>query len=316
MADLGTFKTWNEFQAKHKNGKIGDTATVDGRAYVWNPTSNVWILNPMAAGTRTEVGASGYKPITQGGVTLTTEFPQNKPLPSGRIKDLNFEIYDGTMGIGATGVPGSSFQANIPQPAKINASDYFQSFFDPKKKNEVKALQTKLQAMNVLGNNFTPGMFDKPTQLALTQQLVLMSQYASPEHNVQTWFGPNSSQIFGNGNGTSSTSTNIQRHEYSANTLKEAVNAAYQNAVGRDATAKEITDAVNAVNAASKKNPSKTVTTSKGSTTTSVSSGGVNAGQVITDQAKNNPEFGSYQAATTYFDALINAMRAPVGTGA
>lgn len=118
-----------------------------------------------------------------------------------------------------------------------------------------------------------------------------------------------------------STSVNIQESNYDAARLKQVVNTAFQNAIGREATDAEITAAVNAVNAAYDKNPSKQVSTSTTDkagkvTTKTVSSGGIDAGQVITDQAQSNPEFAPYQMATTYFDAMLEALRGPVGQGA
>lgn len=91
---------------------------------------------------------------------------------------------------------------------------------------------------------------------------------------------------------------------------------AAQQLLGRDPTKSETKKFQAALNAMEKANPTITTTTSnylgselqgQESTTT----GGVKEGsrQVLAmEEAKKDPEYGAYQAATTYFDALMDAI--------
>lgn len=116
-------------------------------------------------------------------------------------------------------------------------------------------------------------------------------------------------------------STNVTKRKYDAAVLKDTVNAAYRQAVGREATADELAQAVNSVQKAYEKTPDKTTTATtrdgKGNTkSVSTVSGGVDEKTLISDQAKAKPEYGSFQSATTYFDAMLKALDGPVGQGA
>lgn len=117
------------------------------------------------------------------------------------------------------------------------------------------------------------------------------------------------------------TTTDLSVQTFNASQLKDAVNAAFEKAVGRRATAKELKAAVMAVNKQAEKNPDKTVTVTTGSgtptqTRKSKTSGGFDPTTTLQNQAERDPEFGNFQAATTYYDAMLQAIRSPVGQGA
>ena len=76
------------------------------------------------------------------------------------------------------------------------------------------------------------------------------------------------------------------------------------------------------MNASQRANPSVTKTrftldekTGGYNTSVGETTGGVNAGQFAEDYSKKNDktEYGAYQAATTYFDAMMGAMGTPGG---
>lgn len=88
---------------------------------------------------------------------------------------------------------------------------------------------------------------------------------------------------------------------------------AAQQLLGRDPTSEEVSGFLTLLNSQERSNPQITTTTSnydaegKLTTQSSVSEGGLSAearNLAATDMAKQNPEYGAYQAATTYMDAL------------
>jgi hypothetical protein len=103
------------------------------------------------------------------------------------------------------------------------------------------------------------------------------------------------------------------------------INGALSKYLGRDATDEEITAYTQALNESERKSPVVTTTDtttsydSQGRPTTTVNAssqkGGVSdaqANQMATDRAQALPDYGAYQAATTYASALFQALGAPV----
>jgi hypothetical protein len=101
---------------------------------------------------------------------------------------------------------------------------------------------------------------------------------------------------------------------------KALVNSVLARALGRDANPEELAAFTQALNGAESASPSVTNYTSvfengeqvsQDSTTT----GGLSAAgaeQVLVDRAKGSKDYGAYQAATTYFNALTEAIQSPV----
>lgn len=91
---------------------------------------------------------------------------------------------------------------------------------------------------------------------------------------------------------------------------------AAQQLLGRDPTKSEVSSFQKALNAMERQNPTVTTTTSNyvGDTLQSqesTSQGGVKEGarqMQAMDTAKAKPEYGAYQAATTYFDAMMEML--------
>lgn len=94
----------------------------------------------------------------------------------------------------------------------------------------------------------------------------------------------------------------------------------FQTAYGRDPTDAEIHTLASSLTAAEKNNPSVSVTNASfdsatgnqtGSTTTT--SGGINPSAFLDQQVQNDPEAKEYQAASTYFPALMQLMGSAYG---
>lgn len=98
---------------------------------------------------------------------------------------------------------------------------------------------------------------------------------------------------------------------------KALVNDVLSHALGRAANEEELRAFTATLNAAERANPVTTVTDTEyvdGEvvSTSAVQSGGLDRGQVLLDEAMAKPEYGAYQAATTYFNALMGAIQSPV----
>lgn len=113
----------------------------------------------------------------------------------------------------------------------------------------------------------------------------------------------------GDGGGGGGTSKSYK--VYSEQETSNLANTIAQNLLGRTATAEELARATQNLNVESKANP--TVTTSTGGAT--VTSGGIDSQEILKQEFKLAPEYETYQKATTYFDAMIGALRGPAGGG-
>jgi hypothetical protein len=109
-------------------------------------------------------------------------------------------------------------------------------------------------------------------------------------------------------------SSNKTIRTFTAGATKANINTIWLNEVGRAASDKEVNAVTAAINAAMAANPDKTYN-SGGSASTTQTTAGADMNQVIREQALKNPETAGYQAATTYYDALLNVLQGPVGGG-
>jgi hypothetical protein len=108
--------------------------------------------------------------------------------------------------------------------------------------------------------------------------------------------------------------------QFSTQQVLGLAESAFQAAIGRTATAKELASLRDHINSEEKKNPtiSKSHTYSNGSGSSSSStttSGGIDEGQMAKTFAESNPEYANYQKATTYFDTMLSSLRGTVGGG-
>lgn len=88
-------------------------------------------------------------------------------------------------------------------------------------------------------------------------------------------------------------------------------NSIAQQLLGRELTADEIARATQTINVQSKASPTTTKTTG----TTTVQTGEIDERQIVKEELQLAPEFANYQQATTYFDAMLGALRGPAGGG-
>lgn len=113
---------------------------------------------------------------------------------------------------------------------------------------------------------------------------------------------------------TTNTSTSTQISNYQD--THALFQSAAQSLLGRAPTVAETKAFQKQLNAYQAANPTKTTTTQTtdamgNSTSTSTSSGGTTAAglsDLAQQQAQQNPDYGAYQAATTYFNALLGAI--------
>ena len=107
-------------------------------------------------------------------------------------------------------------------------------------------------------------------------------------------------------------STQKQTTQYTMQQVRSAADSIYQNSIGRVLNDDELRMLHQSLNNTLKANPNVTKTSAKGNVT---STGGVDERGFMQQQAEANPEFASYQKATTYFDAMLGSLQGPVGGG-
>lgn len=112
--------------------------------------------------------------------------------------------------------------------------------------------------------------------------------------------------------GGSMASTRKQTTQYTMQQVRSAADSIYQNSIGRALNDEELRMLHQSLNTAFKESPDVTKMSAKGDV---VTSGGLDARGFIEQQAEANPEFANYQKATTYFDAMLDTLRGPVGGG-
>ena len=111
---------------------------------------------------------------------------------------------------------------------------------------------------------------------------------------------------------TTDNTTQVQNFDTSAPT---DIRRALQNMLGRAPTSQEMQSYQAGLNSAAQANPQQQQTVThddgKGNVTRDVTqSGGIDPTEVIGQMAQADPEYGAYQASTTYMDALRQAIQA------
>lgn len=118
---------------------------------------------------------------------------------------------------------------------------------------------------------------------------------------------------------STSTSVNTLSEGQAWDTLRQTM----QGMLGRDPSDQEVRDFLSAANADAAKDPSKTVSTthtdtaSGTSNTTSHTTGGytsADAAQSAYQDIHNDADYGQYQSATTYFNAMLSALGEVAGS--
>lgn len=117
--------------------------------------------------------------------------------------------------------------------------------------------------------------------------------------------------LTGPGSG-SMASTRRQTTQYTMQQVRSAADSIYQNSIGRVLNDDELRMLQQSLNTTLKTTPTVMKTSAAGDT---VTTGGVDERGFMQQQAEANPEFASYQKATTYFDTMLSALQGPVGGG-
>ena len=103
-------------------------------------------------------------------------------------------------------------------------------------------------------------------------------------------------------------------------TAKAITNDSLSQALGRAARPEELSQFLQVINSAERASPTVTSSNTRydngeAVSQSSTTSGGLTSAarsQMVTDRAQGMPEYGAYQAASTYFNSLLDALDSPV----
>lgn len=120
----------------------------------------------------------------------------------------------------------------------------------------------------------------------------------------------------GNGSGAPRRTVSLSQRTYTPEDLELNIDAFFQEFTGQGASQEDVDYLVKRLNA---QDPQKTVTTTSGNTTRSVTTGGVSDMEernMMREMALNDPAAESYNKATTYLDYFRKALASPIDLGA
>lgn len=120
----------------------------------------------------------------------------------------------------------------------------------------------------------------------------------------------NSLSSTASGSGGAGTKTTVT--QYNPDDLIPLITPIWRQATGSDATNEQILAITEAVNAAMKQNPKVAKTTGGASASKNVIPA-LKPQEVIQEQASAAPGTADFQAATTYYDTLLQALKGPMG---
>ena len=118
----------------------------------------------------------------------------------------------------------------------------------------------------------------------------------------------------GSGGGMGGTYVSTSVNYTDAKTARLLVNQVYQQLLGREATDQEAAAYLSDLHGQEKANPdvTTTVVSSSGKSQSSTKTGGTNSQEIAKETAEAEPEFGRYQTETTYLNAFMQALSAPI----
>ena len=120
----------------------------------------------------------------------------------------------------------------------------------------------------------------------------------------------------GSGGGTPSRTVSLSQRVYTPEDLELNIDAFFQEFTGQGASQEDVDYLVKRLNA---QDPQKTVTTTTGNTSKSITTGGVSGMEeqnMMREMALNDPAAESYNKATTYLDYFRKALASPIDLGA
>lgn len=162
------------------------------------------------------------------------------------------------------------------------------------------------------GRNGTPSV--AVSAIAQSQDPFVQSIIDSAAKNgLQLTLPQATAQADALGGGNQSLASTVRKTtQYTMQQVRAAADSIYQNSVGRVLNDDELRMLHQSLNNTLKASPTVTKTDASGN---SVTTGGVDERGFMQQQAEANPEFASYQKATTYFDAMLGSLQGPVGGG-
>jgi hypothetical protein len=241
------------------------------------------------------------------------------------------ELYAAKAASGSAGASGDSGSVYLGSTSRVDASrDALVAGSDTPhivSADEAKLMFFKDDALRLKWQQqlydmgLTKSADDYESALSAWNKAVdLATSYQAAGRNVSPW---DVLDLVGHGAGAintepkTTTSTSKSTNLPSKTDIEHAVRSMFQEQVGRDPSASELARYRGIALAEAKRNPSITTTTtttdsSGNSTSSSQSSGGVNLDEVLGQNVSDDPEHGAYQAATYYFNAMTQALGAPV----
>jgi len=186
---------------------------------------------------------------------------------------------------------------------------------------EQEALAAKLVAAGMLPEDYTRSQLENAWEnmVELAARYQSVGKDLTPYDMIDLYGGTDITT----GKSNKPTVSTVAQRQVSLSDPEEArriLNDALSNQLGRRATQEEMDDFQAALNDAQRANPvlqqSTTNTDGKGNTTvSSTASGGLDVGGFTDEYARSGDhekEYARYQAATTYTNALLQAIQAPV----
>lgn len=116
------------------------------------------------------------------------------------------------------------------------------------------------------------------------------------------------------GGTTGGPTSTVTKTKYTTGGATSDINTIWRQYTGKSASKKQINAVTAAINAALAANPDKAFNSGGNNSVTSKVVG-ADPAQIIKEQALKDPEAPKFQAATTYYDALLSTIQGPGGSG-
>jgi hypothetical protein len=117
------------------------------------------------------------------------------------------------------------------------------------------------------------------------------------------------------GSGSNTRSVRLDYQTFDPEEYSVEIDAAYRDITGQGIDDKTLKAVMQTLNSLAKKSPVKTVSTMKGDTVVSKTTGGIGQGEiqdVLQTKMLESPDTESYQKATTFMDYFLSALEGPV----
>lgn len=247
------------------------------------------------------------------------------------VSTLNASQYSGSTAIG-NAVPGTvTGPAAVPQSGDLVYMGYnpvtkaqeFRYKADARNAWTFLPDKTRTYLTDIMDNAFGKGKWLNSKLDYYWSKAVDGSNYAYYQQNqliaVPEVFGmivgqdaQQAARAGGGGGGSGGTSVTRQVRLTDPGTARQLVDQALSQFLGRQASLKEQSAFLKALNVQEAMAPTVTTTTAGGGQASSVTTGGFNPATFAQEWAAGQQGAAEYQAATTYLDTFINSLRAVV----